>query len=121
MPRSHGGYVRRRHCDQPPDNDDDRENRRSAALKTARRADSDQVPHEQPEVARRRMHQQTLRDVRVASQMRASEPAGLVEMRVGPFEEFTTTTEQTPAARATNAPPIGIDRVAGVGLIGPRL
>src|SRR4029453_4350374 len=101
MPRSHGGLFRRRHCDQPPDNDDDRENRRSAALKTARRADSDQVPHEQPEVARRRMHQQTLRDFGGPAERGGADPAGLVEMRVGPFEEFTTTTEQTPAARAT--------------------
>ena len=57
-----------------------------AALQPARRADPDQMTHDEPEIEATRMNQEALQDVRVAAQMGAPHPARVVEMRKRAFE-----------------------------------
>src|ERR1700675_1720347 len=92
-------------------------NLRSVRLIAARRADADQVAHDEPEIEASRMNQQTLEDVRVAAQMRAAHPTGVIEMREGAFDPLPPLMHQAPAAQATNPPPIGIHRGLGCELL----
>ena len=80
--------------------DDDRQ----AILQAARRAAADQVAHDQPEIEAPRMNQQALEDIRVAAQIRAAHPTGVVEMREGAFDPLAPLAHQAPAARSTNPP-----------------
>ncbi len=91
------------------------EGRGEATLQPARRADADQVPHEQAEIEAAGMNQQALQNVVVAAQMHATHPAGLVEMREGAFQPLAALPQQAPAARAANASTIAIHRVARLG------
>jgi hypothetical protein len=52
-----------------------------AILQSARRAVTDQVAHDQPEVEASRMNQQALEDIRVAAQIRAAHATGVVDAR----------------------------------------
>jgi len=90
---------------------------RRAILQPARRAAADQVAHDEPEIEASRMNQQTLEDVRVAAQMRAAHPTGVVEIREGAFDTLAPLTHQAPAARPTNPSTIGIHQVPGCGLL----
>ena len=85
--------------------------RRRAALEAPRRAHARQVPHEQPEIDAADLDEQPFQDVGMAAQMDAAHPAGLVEMRVGPFQELAPLPQQPFPARAANPPPVGIHRV----------
>ena len=60
--------------------------RRCAALEAPRRAHARQVPHEQPEIDAADLDEQPFQDVGMPAQMDAAHSAGLVEMRVGPFQ-----------------------------------
>ena len=53
-----------------------------------RGADAGQLPHEQPEIEAAHVHEHTLQDVGMVPQMHAAQPPGLVEVRVGPFEQL---------------------------------
>jgi len=46
----------------------------AAALQPARRADANQVSHDEPEIEATRMNQEALQDIRVTAQMRATHP-----------------------------------------------
>ena len=81
-------------------------------LQPARRADADQLPHEEPQIETARVDQQSLQDVGVPSKMHTAHPAGLVEMREGPLQALPTQPQQAQAARAADASPIAIDRRA---------
>ena len=50
-------------------------------------------------------------DVGMPAQMHAAHPAGLVEMRVGPFHQLAPLPQQPFPARAANPPAVGIHRV----------
>ena len=69
-----------------PQRDDERQDRRHASLEAARRAHPDQCSHEQAHVERPRVDEQSLEDVGMPSQVRPSHAAGVVQMRVRPFE-----------------------------------
>src|SRR6202163_1456679 len=79
-----------------------------AILQPARRAAADQVAHDEPEIEAPRMNQQALEDIRVAAQIRAAHPTGVIEMREGAFDPLAPLTHQAPAARSTNPAPISI-------------
>ena len=85
--------------------------RRRAALEAPRRADARQVPHEQPEIDAADLDEQPFQDVGMPAQMDAAHPAGLVEMRVGPFQQLAPLPQQPFPARAADPPPVGIHRV----------
>ena len=85
--------------------------RRRAALEAPRRADARQVRHEQPEIDAADLDEQPLQNVGMPAQMDAAHPAGLIEMRVGPFQQLAPLPQQPFSACASNPPPVGIHRV----------
>ena len=60
-----------------------------------------------------------LRMLVCAAQVRPPHPAGLVEMGEGAFEQLAAVSQQPLAARAADAPTIGVDGVARVRLVRP--
>ena len=52
-------------------------------------------------------------------QIHPAQPPGLVEMRVGPFEQLAPLPQQPLPTGAPNPPAIGVDRVTGHGLAPP--
>src|SRR6187200_1829999 len=84
-----------------------------------RRAAAGEGPHQESEIEAANVHEQALQDVRVPSQMRASHPTGFVEMRIWALQSLASAPLQPPSARATNPSTIGIDGVAGGGLLLP--
>jgi hypothetical protein len=60
-----------------------------SALQAARRADADQLPHEESEIEAAGMDQHSLQDVRVATEVHAAHAAGLIEMGKGAFQALT--------------------------------
>ena len=74
-----------------------------AVLQASRRAHAEDGPHEEARVEPADMDEQPLQDVGVAPPVGATHPAGLVEMRVGPFQVL---------AAATLQPPVRVDRAA---------
>ena len=69
--------------------------RGGAAVQAPRRAHVRQVRHEQAQVEAADLDERRFQDDGMPAQMHAPHPAGLVEMRVGPFQPFA------PAAAAT--------------------
>src|ERR1700732_2126379 len=111
-------------CDQPASGSAQEQQKRGhdsrqAILQPARRADAEQVAHEQPEIEAPGMNQQALEDIGVAAQIRAAHPTGVVEMREGAFDPLAPLTHQATAAWATKPPPVGIYRGLGRWLLGP--
>jgi len=104
------GHVRQR--------DDEGELRRQPPLQASWRPDADEGPHQESQIEAADVHEQTLQDVRVAPEMCPSHAAGLVEMRVRPFQAFTPSPQQGESTRAVNAPTIRIHR--GFGCDGPH-
>ena len=91
---------------------------RQVILQPARRAAADQVAHDEPEIEAASMNQQALEDIRVAAQMRATHPTGV--MRCAKERSIRSPlTHQAPAARATNPPPLGRHRELGLRLLRP--
>jgi hypothetical protein len=88
-------------------------------LQPARRADADQLPHEESEIEAAGMDQHALENVRVPAEMQAAHAAGLVEMGEGPFQSLAAEPQQTQAARTSNAPTIAIHRVPGFRVVLP--
>ena len=78
-----------------------------------------QLPHEYPEIEAADMHEQALQDVGMPAQMRPAHPPGLVEMRVGPFEQLAPLPQQPLPPGAPNPPAIGVDRGTGRRLVLP--
>ena len=82
--------VRRRHT--PPtwaqEADQRVQKRGRAALEATRRTDARQLPHEQPQIEAADVHEQPFQDVGMPAQMHAAHAAGLIEMSVGPLQQF---------------------------------
>src|SRR5687768_4657685 len=91
----------------------------SAALQTPRRADAEQLSHQQTQIERADVDQEALEDVVVTAQMHASHPAGFVQMRARALQPFPTQAQQAFAALAANATAVPIDRVPRLGLFLP--
>ena len=102
-----------------PQREDERQDGRHAPLEPARRAHADQGPHEQAQVAGPRVDEQSFEDVGMPSQVRPSHAAGVVQMRVRPFEVLAPSPQQGHAPCPADASAIRIDRVAGHGLLRP--
>ena len=88
-------------------------------LQPTRRADADQLPHQQSEIETADVNQQSLQNVRVPAEVHAAHPARFVEMREGPLQALAAKPQQTQAPRAANTATIAIDRGACVGLLLP--
>ena len=91
--------------------------RKTAKLSTAawegddesrRRADAEDLTHDEPKIEATGMNQQPLQDVRVTAQMGATHPARVIDMREGAFDRLATSTHQAPAAGSTNPATIAI-------------
>jgi hypothetical protein len=67
------------------------------------------------------MHEQALEHIDVSAQVRPAAPAGFVQMRARPFQEFPASAEESPSSIAANPSAIRINSVAFGFLIGPRL
>src|SRR5712692_4383192 len=92
---------------------------RWAALQTARRAEADELTHEEPEIEGTGMNQDALENVRVAAQMRAPHAARVVDMRERAFDQFAASPHQAPSTSSTNPAAIAIHRRLGLGLLRP--
>ena len=68
------------------------------SLEAAWRAHPDQRSHEQAQVERPCVDEQSLEDVGMPSQVRPSHAAGVVQMRVRPFEVLAPSPQQGEAA-----------------------
>src|SRR5262245_49117108 len=88
-------------------------------LQPAWRADANQLPDEESEIEAARVNQQALQNVRVPAEIDTTHPSRLIQMREGPLQAFAAKSQQSQAARATNAPPIAIHRGARRGLLLP--
>src|SRR5712691_5329261 len=95
--------------------DDDRR----AALQTARRAETDQLTHDEPEIEAARMNQDALENVRVAAQMRATHAPRVVDMRKRAFDQLAAATHQATSTSSLNPATIAIHRRLGLGLLRP--
>ena len=87
------------------------ESRGQATLQAARRPNTDQLSHEQPEIEATDVNQEPLQNVRVPAEVHATHATGLVEMREGSFQALAAESEQALAACATTTSTIAIDRV----------
>jgi hypothetical protein len=96
-----------------PAHDDEHHECGESALQAPWRADAADRPHEETQIEAADAHQQSLEDVGVSAEMRASQAAGLVEMRAGAFEALAAPPLKGAAARPADAPTIRVDRVAG--------
>ena len=96
-----------------------RKNSGHAALQPARRADPDQMTHDEPEIEATRMNQEALQDVGVAAQMGAPHPARVVEMRKRAFDPFAALAHQAAAASSPHPATIAIHRRPGLGILRP--
>ena len=81
----------------------------------------EEAPHPETEIECTGVHEQSLQDVLVAVDVRATQATGFVEMRAGAFEQFAASAKEAFAARAADAPPIGIHSITFGALIDPRL
>src|SRR6266550_4233082 len=86
-------------CDQPP-------------LEATRRADANQLAHEQAEIEAGRVDQQPLANVLMSAEVHAAHPTRLVEMREGSLQALAAEPQQPLAARTANTTTIAIDRIA---------
>ena len=90
-----------------------------AALEAARRPDARQFAHKEAQIRGTDVDEQALEHVGVSAQMHAAQSPGFVEVGVGTLEPFTPLAQQALPAGAPNAPPVGVDGRAGVGLVAP--
>ena len=77
------------------------------------------MPHEQPEIDAADLEEQPFQDVGMPAQMDAAHPAGLVEMGVGPFQQFVPLPQQPCPEHAPNPRSVGMHRVPRRGLARP--
>ena len=77
---------------------------RQTALKTARRAHADEGPHDEAQVESPGVDEQPFQDVRVASQVRSTEAASFVEMRIRSFQQLAAFPQQGQSTGAADAP-----------------
>ena len=92
-----------------PYGDEDGQDARGAALQAPWRADAEVLAHREPQVEAAAMNQQTLQDVVVSPQVRASHPAGLIEVGKRSLGEFRPSPPQTSPAGAPETAAIPMD------------
>jgi hypothetical protein len=90
-----------------------REGARGVALQAAWSADAEQATHEQCEIEATNVDQYALADVRVAAEMHAAHPTGLIEMGKAPFQTLPAESQPAKPASTTNAPTVTVHCVAG--------
>ena len=81
-----------------------------SSLQPARRSVSRNCPHDQAEIERAGMDEQTFSDVVPISQMGSSYAAGFVHVRKGAFHPFSALTQHAFASFSPDAPPVLINR-----------
>src|SRR5712671_4175498 len=89
------------------------------ALQTARRAESDQLTHDEPEIGRPGMNQETFEDVLVAAEMRAAHASRVVDVRERSFDILATSPHQSAAPGSANPSAIAIHRRLGFRRLRP--
>src|SRR5678815_6154869 len=94
--------------DKRPQRDHDGHRGCESALQAARRADAEDLTHDEPKIEATGMNQQPLQDVRVTAQMGATHPPRVIDMREGAFDRLAASTHQAPAAGSTNPATIAI-------------
>ena len=92
-----------------PYGDEDGQDARGAALQAPWRADAEVLAHREPQVEAAAMNQQTLQDVVVSPQVRASHPAGLIEVGKRSLGEFRPSPPQASPAGASETAAIPMD------------
>ena len=95
------------------------EKRRGAALEASRRADADELSHQETKVQRAGLQERPLENVLVTAQVHTPHAARPIEMREGPFEPLAALPQQALAAHAAN-PPAVAKRMIRVTRIGVR-
>jgi hypothetical protein len=96
-----------------PQRAEHRTERDRTALETAWRADSETCAHPPFKIESAGiMHEQPLEDVLASADVCAPQPTCLAEMRTRSLEQFCAFAEEPFPAVATNAPTIGVDRIA---------
>src|SRR5690554_435608 len=78
------------------------QHRGDASLQPSRRADADELPHEQAEIEAAGVNQQSLANVGVAPEIDATKTACLIQMGEGAFEALAAKPQQAQAARTAN-------------------
>src|SRR5688572_4948408 len=94
----------------PPRNDAG-EQRRQPPLQAPWGADADEGPHHEAQVEAAAVDEESFQDVRVASQVRASHRAGLVEMRIRALQALATAPLQGAPTGAANTSTVGVHGV----------
>ena len=74
-----------------------------AALKRPWSANPEEAPHPETEIECTGVHEQSLQDVLLAVDVRATQATGFVEMRAGAFEQFAASAKEAFAARSRSA------------------
>ncbi len=105
--------------DARPQHDDEGQDRRQPPLKTARCPKSDPLTHDEPQIEAARMDQDAFQDIRVTTQMRATHPAGVVEVRERAFDILAAAAHQAASPSAANPSAIAIHRRLGLRLLRP--
>ena len=100
---------------------DRRAERHSAVLEAPRRADAEERPHPQAEIEGAGMQEQPLPHVLMATDVRAAECTGLVEMRARALEQFAASAEEPFATVSSDPPAIRVHGIPFGFLINPRL
>ena len=98
--------------DRSADCDNQSDHRPQAALEAARRADADELPHQESEIEAADVDEEPFQDVRVATQVRPAQAARLIEMRVRPFQSLAPATLQPSTACPAYPSPVRVDGVA---------
>src|SRR5438045_5611575 len=94
--------------DQRPERDETGHRGREEPLQPSRRADANQVTHDEPEVEATGMNQEALQNVRVTPQVRPPHPTGVIEMRKRTLDPLAALAHQSASPSAANASAIGI-------------
>ena len=105
--------------DQRHDRQDRGDTRRHAPLEAPGLPDADERAHQEAEVEAGGMDDQSFEDVLMTTQMRAAHAAGVVQMRIRSFEQFSALTQEALAASAAHAPTVRVHRALGVRRVGP--
>ena len=105
-----------------PSGDEEGQDARGAALQAPWRADAEVLAYREPHVEATAMNQQPLQDVVVSPQVRASHPAGLIEVGNRSLGEFRPSPPHALPAGAPETAAIPMDgrvRIRRVGPIAP--
>jgi hypothetical protein len=88
--------------------------RDSRPLKPSGLSNTDERPHQQAQIEAAGMDNQSLVDVLMATQVRASHPAGIVDVGEGALDELTTPALQPLPSDAADATATSVSRIVVV-------